>query len=111
MSRHRYPPGRVSNDVPDHNPAPFDPGEALQSLHGEIIDLEAIANAANEAIVALPFPEDREERRVYDRAYALVSKFAEDTNALVRYGDELIAALAVYLEHRPAEGGAPVKGR
>lgn len=106
MTKHRYPPGSVSNDEPDHNPVPFDPAQALQGLHVEIIQLEAIANAASEAMAVLPFPEDREERRVYERAYALVSKFAEDTNALVRYGDELVAALAVHLNRRPAEGGS-----
>jgi hypothetical protein len=106
MTMHRRTPDSVSDDVHDHNPAPFNPAEALQSLHGEVLQLEALIHAASEAVTQLPFPADREERRVFDRVYALVTKAADETNALVRYSDELIAALGVYLNSRPPEGAA-----
>jgi hypothetical protein len=85
MRKHRRPPDRVSNDIHPDNPEPpspeppnrgasapepstlesptleaptpevFDPAEALQCLYLDLVDIEAIANAANEAVVQLPF--------------------------------------------------------
>jgi hypothetical protein len=66
----------------------------------EVVELEALTNAADEAVVRLPFPSDREERRVFDRVYSLVTKAAEETGTLVRKGDRLIAALQAYLKRR-----------
>jgi len=103
MTKHRSPRNRVSNDVhPDNpddtdspddtdnpddddtnNPATFDPGEALESLYLQVVDLEALANAANEAVVQLPVPPGREARLPFNRVYALVSKFADETSAVV----------------------------
>ena len=106
MPKHRHPRDRVSNDVQSANPTNpdnFSPTEALQNLHLEIKQLEALANAASEAVTQLPFPSGREERRVFDRAYALVTKVANEASALVGYGDELIAALAVHLKARRSE--------
>jgi len=106
MRKHRNPRDRVSNDVQSANPTNpdnFNPTEALQSLHLEIRQLEAIANAASEAVAELPFPSGREERRVFDRVYALVTKVANETSALVSYGDELITALADHLKARRSE--------
>jgi len=129
MSEHRHPQDRVSNDVHPDNPvscsgadpgtaaaAPtgsggddlnavanaFNPADALESLHLEVVQLEALANAASEAVIQLPFPSDREERRAFERAYALSTKTADDANAIVTYGNELIAALAIYLKGRRA---------
>lgn len=106
MPKHRHPQARVSNDVQSANPTNpdnFSPTEALQNLHLEIRQLEALANAASEAVTELPFPSGRDERRVFDRVYALVTKVANETSTLVSYGDELIAALAVYLKAKPKE--------
>jgi hypothetical protein len=98
MKEHRHPQDRVSNDVHLDNPSNFNPAEALERLHLEIVQVEALANAASEAVVQLPFPSDREERRVFDRVYALVTKVAEETGGVVTYGNEQLAALAVYLQ-------------
>ena len=118
MSNHRSPRNRVSDDVQPHNtddtdnlgtpdnpdnPDTFDPGEALESLYLQVVDLEALANAANEAVVQLPFPQDREARRPFDRVYALVSKFADETSAVVRHGGKLIDALSVHLQRKQAD--------
>jgi hypothetical protein len=100
MTDHRNPRDSVSNDVHVDN---FDPAEALESLHLEVIQLEAFANAAAEATTQLPFPSGREERRPFDRAYALVTDCADRASTLVCYGDDLIARLAVYRERRKAE--------
>ena len=90
MTEHRHPPSSVSNDVHENN---FECMEALHALRLEVVQLEALTNAASEAVTQLPFPSDREERRIFDRVYALVTKVADETTALVAYGDELIAEL------------------
>lgn len=105
MPKHRRPRARVSKDVPAHNTDnrdTFNPAEALQSLHLEVVQLEALANAASEAVVQLPFPPGREARRVFDRVYALVMKVADETSAAASYGDELVANLTAHLKGREA---------
>ena len=109
MTEHRSPQGRVSNDVhPDNTndrdtPDTFDPGEALQSLHLEVVDLEALANAANEAVVQLPYPSDREARRPFDRVCTLVGKLADETNRVVNRGSEMMDALTAHLQRKRAD--------
>jgi len=90
MSRHRHPPGSVSNDVHVDN---FELVEALSSLRLAVVQLEALTHAAAEAVTQLPFPSKRDERRLFDRVYALVTKAADETTAAVALGDELIAAV------------------
>ena len=97
MPKHRHPQDSVSNDVHVDN---FDPAEALERLHRQTVQLEAIANAANEATTQLPFPSDRDERRVFDRVYALIAQVADLAAALVSEGDKAIAALAAYRAQR-----------
>jgi hypothetical protein len=109
MSDHRNPQDRLSNHVQHDNPDPFTPESALESLHLRIIQIEAIANAASEAVVQLPFPLGRDQRRVFDRVYALVTRFADEIGALLGYGDELVAELATYRRRSSAEAEAPVK--
>lgn len=103
MTDHRHPPDSVSNDVHVDN---FDPCEALESLHLEIIDLDAFSNAAAEAVVQLPFPSGREERQPFNRAYTLVTDCAERVSSLVGYSHELIARLGEY-KQRPKEEAPP----
>src|SRR4051812_13868536 len=116
MSKHRSPRNRVSKHVPPHNtddtenpsipstPDTFNPAEALQKLYLEVVDLEALANAASEAVVQLPFPSDREERRPFNRVYALVSKIADETAAVVHLGGQMMDALTTHLQRKPADG-------
>jgi hypothetical protein len=125
MTKHRRPPDSVSDDIHPDNPEPpspeppnrgasapepstleaptpevFDPGEALQRLYLDLVDIEAIANAANEAVVQLPFPADREARRVFNRVYTLVSKVADESSSAIDRGNQLMAQLAVHLARR-----------
>jgi predicted amidophosphoribosyltransferase len=67
------------------------------------VDIEAIANAANEAVVQLPFPPDREARRVFNRVYTLVSKVADEASAAVSRGNQLMSQLSVNLKRRKTE--------
>lgn len=103
MNDHRHPPSSVSNDVHENN---FACMEALHALRLEVVQLEALTHAASEAVTQLPFPSDREDRRIFDRVYALVTKVADETTALVAYGDELIAGLEKPTEASPATGPA-----
>jgi hypothetical protein len=115
MSKHRSPRNRVSKPVPPHNtddtespsipttPDTFSPAEALQGLYLEVVDLEALTNAANEAVVHLPFPSEREARLPFNRVYTLVTKIAEETSALVRNGGQRMDGLTAHLQRKPAE--------
>jgi hypothetical protein len=101
MRKHRHPPDSVPNDPARDN---FNPAEALEALHTEIVDIEAFAHAAGEAVTRLPHSSNRELRRTYARIYTLVSKVAEDVTAAARHGDKLIAALSGHLEgHQRSE--------
>jgi hypothetical protein len=95
MRQHR----RTAKTVPnDPRPDNFNPGDALESLHTEIVELEAFAHAAGEAVTRLPHTSDPNQRRNFTRLYALVSKVATDAAAAATHGDQLVAALSAYLE-------------
>lgn len=82
---------------------PFNPGDAIESLRAEIVQIEAFAHAASEAVTRLPYPSARAARRAYDRVYALVMKVADDASTAANRGDELVAALADHLRRRRAD--------
>jgi hypothetical protein len=75
----------------------FSPADALESLHTEIVQLEAFAHVAGEVITRLSPPANRAERRDYIRLYALVTKVADDAIKVVSHGDALVAALSAHL--------------
>jgi hypothetical protein len=79
---------------------PFNPGDAIESLRAEIVQIEAFAHAASEAVTKLPYPSARAARRAYDRVYALVMKVADDASAAVNRGDAVMAALTAHLRRR-----------
>jgi len=79
---------------------PFSPATALESLHTEMVQLEAFAHLAGEVVTRLSPPTNRTERRNYVRLYALVTKVANDAIAAVHHGDTLIAALSAHLAVR-----------
>jgi hypothetical protein len=115
MSCHRHTEDSVSNESSPHNAEPsdaepFDPAEALQGLYGDLIPLEALIHAASELLTELPIPKEREARRDYERVVALVMKAADDAVAILRYGTELMEALAIHLKRdRPAAEEEQVK--
>jgi hypothetical protein len=97
MKTHRHPRARVPNKPHTDN---FNPADALESLHTEIVELEAFAHAAGEAVTRLPRPSSPTQRRDLTRIYALVSKVASDATAAAARGDKLIAALSAHLHDR-----------
>ena len=97
MPKHRRTHVRVPNKPELDN---FDPAEALESLHTEIVQIEVIPHAAGEAITRLPHASAPHQRRAFTRIYALVSKLADDVATTVARGDEMVAALALHLQGR-----------
>ena len=87
----------AATQPPSHS---FNAATALEALHTEIVDIEAFAHAAGEAVIRLPHTSNPELRRVFARIYTLVSKVAADVHAAVRHGDKLIAELSAHLQKR-----------
>jgi hypothetical protein len=111
MSEHRHPRENVSKDVLPDKPPVLEAGPALQRLCGQIYELEVVANAANEAVVQLPFPEGREERRPFDRVSVLTTTLANELTGLASYVDDLAGAGVVTLPELAApRGSAGMKG-
>lgn len=96
------PRSKVPNKAqPDNQEDNFSPGDALESLNAEIVQLEAIAQAASEAaILQFPYPPPGETRRAFARIYALVNKVADEAGVAVTHGEQHIAALGRYLQSR-----------
>jgi hypothetical protein len=97
MRKHRRTAPTVSNNPPLDN---FNPCDALESLHTDLVQLEAFAHAAGEAVTHLPHTSDPKQRWDFTRLYALVSKVANDAAAAASHGDQLIAALSSYLDNQ-----------
>jgi hypothetical protein len=97
MRNHRHTNDSVQNKPSLDN---FSPGDALESLHAEIVEIEALAYAASEAITHYPYPTEPTARRAFARIYTLVTKVAQDTDAAVTHGQELVAALSAHLQRR-----------
>jgi hypothetical protein len=97
MKNHRSTRSASSKKVSTDAHQTFSPADALESLHTEIVQLEAFAHLAGEVITRLSPPASRAERRDYIRLYALVTKVADDAIKVVSHGDALIAALSVHL--------------
>jgi hypothetical protein len=100
MSDHRSTRSTVPKIAPIDN---FNPVDALESLHTEVVQLEAFAHLAAEVITRLPPPSNREQRRDYRRLYALVNRVADDAVAAVNHGDALIAGLSADMAARRAQ--------
>jgi hypothetical protein len=96
---HRSTQSKVPNTAQEDN---FNPGDALERLHIEIVQLEAIAHAASDAIVEFPYPPPGETRRAFARIYSLVTKVAEDADLAVALGQELVASLGEDRQRRRA---------
>jgi hypothetical protein len=95
MRQHRRTAKTVPNNPHLDN---FNPADALESLHTEIVELEAFAHAAGEVVTRLPHTSDPAQRRDFTRLYTLVSKVATAAAAAATHGDHLIAALSSYLD-------------
>lgn len=91
VRKQRHTRSRAPSEPPADD---FNVVDALEAYHTEIVDIEAYAHAAGEAVTRLPHSSDPELCRTFARIYTLTLKVAADLNACVRRGDKLIAALS-----------------
>jgi hypothetical protein len=71
MTNHRSPQHKVSKEAQNSN---SDAGTALENLRAEVIDIEALARAAEAAAEALPAPTTDRQRVVFGRILSLATK-------------------------------------
>lgn len=100
MKDHRSTQPTVSNHIPDSN---FEAGTALENLRAEMIDVEALARAAEAAAEALPYPTSDRQRLVFGRIQSLTTKASQQAGASLRFANAQVAAHTAQMEaHRKA---------
>ncbi len=97
MREHRSTQSRVSKDAENDN---FDPDTALENLRAEVIDIEALARAAEAAAEALPTPANDRQRMVFGRIQSLATKTSEQASASLRFANAQVSALVAQTEAR-----------
>ena len=102
MSNHRSTQPKVSKDTEIIN---FDPGTALENLRAEVIDIEALARAAEAAADALPTPANDRQRLLFGRIQSLATKTSQQAGASLRFANAQVTALMTQLEARRIASG------
>ncbi len=116
MNAHRKPRQNVSNSATAGNtatavgtatpgsstPNNFSPGDALERLYNELVDVEALAHAAGEAVTELSANSSPRKRRSFARLYALVTRTASEASAALTLGENLVSALSAHMAARRA---------
>jgi hypothetical protein len=100
MSNHRSTQARVTNEPSNSN---FDPETALENLRAEVVDIEALARAAEAAADALPAPVTARHRVLFGRIQSLATKTSQQASASLRFANAQVSALTARMEeHRKA---------
>ncbi|HEX3759600.1 MAG TPA: hypothetical protein VHW23_12885 [Kofleriaceae bacterium] len=97
MKDHRSTQPTVSNAATDSN---FESGTALENLRAEMIDIEALARAAEAAADALPSPTSDRQRLVFGRIQSLTTKASQQAGASLRFANAQVTAHAAQMEAR-----------
>jgi hypothetical protein len=97
MHPHRSTQRTVSKDAENDN---FNAGTALEYLRAEVVDIEALARAAEAAAEALPTPANDRQRVVFGRILSLATKTSEQASASLRFANAQITALTAQMEAR-----------
>jgi hypothetical protein len=97
MSTHRSTRPRVSNETTNSN---FEAGTALENLRAEVVEIEALARAAEAAADALPAPTTDRQRIVFGRIQSLATKTSEQASASLHFANAQVAALTAQMEAR-----------
>ena len=97
MHEHRSTQTTVPKQAQNSN---FDPGTALENLRAEVVDIEALARAAEAAADALPAPTTDWQRVVFGRIQSLATKTSEHASASLRFANAQVEALAAQREAR-----------
>jgi hypothetical protein len=95
MQDHRSTQHKVSKETEISN---FEAGTALENLRAEMIDVEALARAAEAAAEALPAPTTDRQRLVFGRIQSLTTKASEQASASLRFANAQVTALAAQTE-------------
>ena len=97
MQTHRSTQPRLTNEPQNSN---FEAGTALENLRAEVVDIEALARAAEAAADALPTPMTERQRVVFGRIQSLATKTSEQASASLRLANAQVAALTAQTEAR-----------
>ena len=97
MSTHRSTQARVTNESVPSN---FDPATALENLRAEVVDIEALARAAEAAADALPAPATARQRVLFGRIQSLATKTSQQASASLRFANAQVIALEAQMEAR-----------
>ncbi len=97
MRKHRNPQARLSK-----RPAPdnFDPGILINQLYEDLVEVEALAVTADEAVTQLPPKPRGKYGRTLARLYTLVGKTSGRAQGALERGEELVAMRAAHLAAR-----------
>lgn len=97
MKTHRSTETSVPNHATRRN---FEAGTALENLRAEVVEIEALARAAEAAADTLPTPTTDRQRVVFGRIQALTTKASQQASASLDYANAQVAALTVHVETR-----------
>ena len=97
MNKHRNPQARLSKQAPSDN---FDPGVAIERLFRELVEVEALAIAADEAATMLPPNPSAKHKRILARLFTLVSKTADQASEVLEKSEDMLARLAAHMAAR-----------
>ena len=97
MKRHRNPRGRVPKRPSPDN---FDPGFLIRYLYDDLVEVEALAITADEAVTQLPVRPRGKHKRTLARLYTLVGKTSGRAQGALERGEELVALHEAHLAAR-----------
>jgi hypothetical protein len=97
MSKHRNPRLRLPKRPSPDN---FDPGVLIALLYDDLVEVEALAVTADEAVTNLPPKPRGKYSRILTRLYTLVGKTSGRAQGALERGEELGALHAAHLAAR-----------
>jgi hypothetical protein len=97
MKKHRNPRPKVSKQPSPDN---FDTGILINQLYEDLVEVEALAVTADEAVTELPPRPRGKYGRTLARLYTLVGKTSGRAQGALERGEELVALRAAQLVAR-----------
>ena len=97
MTKHRNPRPRLSKQPAPDN---FDPGILINQLYEDLVEVEALAVTADEAVTQLPPKPRGKYGKTLARLYTLVGKTSGRAQGALERGEELVAMRAAQLAAR-----------
>jgi len=100
MSKHHNPQARLSKQARPDN---FDSGLAIERLYRELVEVEALAIAADEAVTMLPPAPTAKHKRILARLFTLVTKTADQATEALEKSEDMLAQLTAHMAARAAK--------